>query len=148
MNHNISYISIVERTDERWHRSHIILHSGQWHLADFKTREQLDMFARLLGFTYVLCEDQESDLYGRYQEYAISHQFTEPLGYGGFWHYTDLPKDAKPFIALSNGHLVTCYFTNDGQTIAIYRPNPNAKEVYHPFTAEDHRTYQSIYGSY
>lgn len=49
-----------------------------------------------------------------------------------FWHKFDLPKNCKSFIGLENGRYVTCYYTDiDGYRV-IFKPNPNAKEVYKP----------------
>ncbi len=49
-----------------------------------------------------------------------------------FWHKFDLPQGAKQFIGLENGQYVTCYYADiDGWRI-VYKPNPNAKEVYKP----------------
>lgn len=59
-----------------------------------------------------------------------------------------LPEGAKPIKALSNGSIVTCYFINDGKTIWIYRPNPNAHDVYKPMDLSDHLAHRRIYGSY
>ena len=50
-----------------------------------------------------------------------------------FWHKNDVPRNAKSFIGLSNGSYVDCYYADiDGWRI-IYKPNPNAKEVYKPY---------------
>lgn len=56
---------------------------------------------------------------------------------GGFWKLSDIPENAKPFKALSNGSIVNCFFLNNGETIHIYRPNPNAKEVYKPLALKE-----------
>lgn len=146
---NNDYISIVEKTDERYHRSHVILHQGGtfFHVASFDTVEQLDFFAQTVGFTYSLVEERESELFGLYQEYSIDRKFDNRCG-GGFWKLEQIPAGAKPIKALSNGSIVTCYYTNDGETIKIHRPNPNAKEVYKPLAIPQHIEHQRIYGCY
>lgn len=143
-------LSVVERTDERVHRSHIIIHSisGMWIVAEFDTVEQLDFFAQTLGFTYTAENWHDSERCGIWREYRLSHQIIDQVFGGGFWSLDDLPEDAKPIKALSNGSIVTCYFTNDGETIRIYRPNPNAKNVYRPLSIEDHIAHRRIYGCY
>ena len=79
--------------------------------------------------------------------YSMSHKINDFCG-GGFWKLSDLPEGAKPFKALSNGSIVTCYFLNDGKEITIYRPNPNAKEVYQPLELKEHIAHRKIYGTY
>lgn len=142
------YISMVEKTDARYHRSEIILHRPDlFYEAEFKRMEQLVEFSRMMGFTFKLRRDEPSVMYGRYQEFDLSHEFDDKIG-GGFWKLDDLPEGARPFLGLSNGSIVTCYFVNDGQTITIYRPNPNAKVVYHPLTTMEHIGHQARFGVY
>ncbi len=77
----------------------------------------------------------------------MSHNIVAEVG-GGFWSLEDIPKNAKPIKALSNGSLVTCYFINDGKTITFYRPNPNAKTLYIPTEINEHINHQKEYGCY
>ena len=141
---NPAYITTVERTDPQYHRSPVILHKNfEWHLGDFENMDQLDFLAQTLGFTYTMSEEQESERFGLYRRYEIDRRFNDNEG---FWNREDVPADAKPIKALANGSIVTCYFTNDGETITIYRPNPNAKEVYKPLPIQDHIAHVRIYG--
>lgn len=180
MENNYSYLSTVEKTDERYHRSPVILHKDhQWHFGDFANMDQLDTLAKTLGFTYELVEErpflmQKNNIY---REYKISHKLLESFS-GGFWKLDQLPDNAKPIKALSNGSIVTCYFTNDGESITMYRPNPNATEenknryrtveeyenavknriyypnsldfdaVYKPLPLDQHIAHYKTYGSY
>lgn len=41
-----------------------------------------------------------------------------------FWSLDEVPENARR---------VDCYITDDGQTATVYRPNPNAKNVYIPY---------------
>lgn len=50
-------------------------------------------------------------------------------------HLNDYALQEAPF---GRNDIVDCYFLNDGETIHIYRPNPNAKEVYKPLSLKDH----------
>ena len=50
-----------------------------------------------------------------------------------FWNLDDVPESARRFVSLCNGEYVDCYITDDGQTVTVYRPNPNAKNVYIPY---------------
>lgn len=51
-----------------------------------------------------------------------------------FWHKSELPKNAKPFIGLSNGSYVDCYYADIDGWRVVCIPNPNADEVYHPYS--------------
>ena len=142
-------MTIAERTDEQYHRSHIIIREtdGHWHAAEFDSVEQLDLFAQTLGFTYTAESWKETERFGILREYKLSHRI-EAQKCGGFWSLDELPEGAKPIKALSNGSIVTCYFTNDGETIRFYRPNPNAHAIYHPLSIEEHIVHRRIYGTY
>lgn len=175
----MAYITTVDKPHEQYHRSKAIIHSDyQSYLADFQSIKQLDLFAKTLGFTYDLVEERPflSDSTNIYRCYEMSHNIKN--GPYGFWKREDVPKDAKPIIALSNGSLVTCYFVNDGKDITIYRPNPNAtaenknryktqeeyekavsnrvhypnslefEAVYDPLTLAEHIEHCNIYGRY
>lgn len=143
---NKSYISTLDKIDEKYHRSHVILHKDcQWHLGDFDNMEQLQFLADTLGFEFELVEEKPWTTGGTYRKYSMNHKIDSN---GGFWKREDVPAEAKPIKALSNGSIVTCYFTNDGETIRIYRPNPNAKEVYKPLSTELHIAHVKTYGCY
>lgn len=145
---NKYYISIVQKTDEQYHRSKIIIHKpSMFHFAEFENINQLELFSKMLGFTYELTEEKESERFGLYQEYSISHDIKDVCG-GGFWKVEDLPDGVKPFKALSNGSIVDCYFLNDSKNITIYRPNPNAKEIYKPLEIQEHIKHVKTYGLY
>lgn len=49
-----------------------------------------------------------------------------------FYHAADVPKEAKAYIGIVNAEYVQCYALDTGDSVEIYRPNPNAKEVYKP----------------
>lgn len=142
------YISTLDKIDEQYHRSHVIIHKDyQWHFGDFDNMEQLQLLADTLGFTYELEEEKAWFNGGTYRKYSMSHAIDSPCS-GGFWKREDVPAEAKPIKALSNGSIVTCYFTNDGKTIRFYRPNPNAKGVYNPLPVAEHIAHCKTYGTY
>ena len=109
--------------------------------------EQLQFLADTLGFEFELVEEKAWPNGGTYRKYSMNRKIDSPYN-GGFWKREDVPADAKPIKALSNGSIVTCYFTNDGETIKFYRPNPNAKEVYKPLSTELHIAHVKTYGCY
>ena len=142
-------MTIVEKTHERLHRSPIIIRDTDslYICAEFDSVEQLDFLAQTVGFTYTAESWMDTEYCGIWREYRLSHRIERDY-FGGFWSLDEIPEGAKPIKALSNGSIVTCYFTNDGETIRFYRPNPNAKQVYHPLTVEEHIAHRRIYGSY
>jgi hypothetical protein len=142
------YISTLDKIDEQYHRSHVILHKDyQWHFGDFDNMEQLQFLADTLGFEFELVEEKAWPAGGTYRKYAMNRKIDSPCS-GGFWKREDVPAEAKPIKALSNGSIVTCYFTNDGETIRFYRPNPNAKGVYKPLELSEHIAHCKTYGTY
>ncbi len=115
-----------------------------FHLCTFNSVKQLKAFAKAVGgFTW----KKHIDIYGRKDNtWELSHKFINNVFY--FWKKEDLPPEAKPIKLLSNGLIVDGYYTNDGETIAFYRPNPNAKEIYKPLSVKDHIAFQREYGVY
>jgi hypothetical protein len=99
----------------------------------------------MMGFTYTQRKSKPSRRFGWYREYDLDCKFVEGKG---FWKLDEMHEGARPFLGLSNGSVVTCYFTNDGETITIYRPNPNAHEVYQPLPLEEHIKHQMRFGLY
>lgn len=175
----MAYITTLDKPHEQYHRSKVIIHRDyQFHLADFDNIKQLDLFAGKLGFTYNLVEEKPflGDNTNIYRRYEMSHNVKNESCC--FWKREDVPKDAKPIKALSNGSIVTCYFVNDGKNITIYRPNPNAtvenknryktkeeyekavsnrvhypnslefEAVYDPLPLAEHIKHHKIYGTY
>lgn len=145
-----NYISYLEYPDSGYHRSHWILHEERcgFYKAEFESKEQLDFFAKTLGFTYELVEESawRGNENNTYREYRMSKNIVEHRP--GFWKLEDLPEGVKPIKALSNGSIVTCYYRSLDDVIEFYRPNPNAKEVYQPLNTELHIAHRKIYGSY
>lgn len=143
----MNFISMLDGIDDRYHRSHIIIHVGNHYFAEFDTIDQLEFFAKTLGFNYEMVEERLwRDTEMIWRKYSMSHEINNNNGY--FWKLADIPENAKPIKALSNGSIVTCYFVNDGKTINFYRPNPNAKEVYKPLSIDDYIAHRRIYGLY
>lgn len=60
--------------------------------------------------------------------YRVKESFQNFL----FWYKRDVPKGCKSILLMSNGSIVKGYWRRYGNTIEIYRPNPNAWEVYNP----------------
>lgn len=81
--------------------------------------EHAQRLAEYLGFDWTACDHDPNHL-------QLSHNFAD----AHFWDLAEIPEGAKPIRAYSNGRPCNCYAYNDGFTITIYRPNPNATAVY------------------
>ena len=146
-------IFIYKKIDEK-NRYKIVLwradeYKYMYHLASFSNVEQLEMFLQRMGVTYTYEKtlnegDEENEIKIYKTNYAILDARVP------FWRLEDLPKNAIKFKALSNGEIVDCYFKKfkRTKTIYIYRPNPNAKEIYNPLPLQEHRAFKLLYGTY
>ena len=116
----------------------IVLHKNWgYHLGRFPSMEKLYEFMEFAGIKMgELIEERHEGKAGMYRQWLV-----EPIELDdrGFSDLSVIPEDAKPFTGLSNGLLVTCYLYNDGETLHIYRPNPNNKDIYKPLSTEEHR---------
>lgn len=140
------YLTTRTKTND-YHRSHFIIHFNyQFNFAEFATGEQFDFFCETLGIHHTrqteYKEDSRDDAI--YQRFEMDRQIEDT----SFWNTDELPDGAKPIKALSNGHIVTCYYYNDGKVVHFYRPNPNAKNVYKPLPTNEHIAHKRIYGVY
>jgi hypothetical protein len=103
---------------------------------------------RQVGQSWEECEPYTIEYYTLSHDFDVD-AFCHDTQWGkcrGFWSLDELPSGVVPFIGLSNGSLVTCYAANDGEKISLYRPNPNAKEVYKPMTTAEHIAYVRKHG--
>ena len=133
MYNTILEISIVEDLKKynamqapHQYRDHkIIIHDGSWHFSRMDTREQLYDFCKLLGIE--ITEKINDD--GLFSYYRTNTTLTD-MNNLTFWDLSDVPTNATKIKGLSNGAIVDCYFLRDGDNLTIYRPNPNAKNVY------------------
>ena len=113
-----------------------ILHNGfMWHLGRFPEFEKLKAFMDLAGLKMKLEETKHCKRGGEFKRWSIDCDLDD---HNHFWSLSELPREVKPFMGMSNGSLVTCYLYNDGKCLHIYRPNPNAKEVYKPLPLDEH----------
>lgn len=99
----------------------VIMQDFMYIFKEFYTIKAFKEWADYVGLTY------RKDDSGQY----YANQF---LRSKYFWKLEELPEGCKPVEDLSNGSKVRCFAHNDGETLTIYRPNPNAKDVYIPMT--------------
>lgn len=121
------------------YKNPVILHKNwEWHLGRFPNMEKLNDFLTFAGLKLGnLVKEENKGECGMFRMWEIDSKIDDC----GFTNLADLPKESKPFIGLSNGRLVTCYLWNDGNTLHIYRPNPNIKDIYNPLSIEEHIAY-------
>lgn len=142
------YITTVERVSQEFHRSPVIIHDGwQWYFAEFYNMEQLQDFLDFAGLEIKLEEEKEDYILGcgMWRRYSVNRKLDSDAN-GGFWTLSEIPEGAKKIKGLSNGSIVDCYILNDGETLHVYRPNPNAKEVYKPLSISEHIAYERLHG--
>lgn len=145
------YITTIENVDPERHRSPIIIHDGwQWHFAKFNNWEQLERFLNFAGLEIELEEEKQwvfNPKCGKWRKYAVNRKLDDTCN-GGFWSLSEIPEGAKKIKGHSNGSIVDCYIFNDGETLHVYRPNPNAKEVYKPLGLNEHIKYMQEHGGF
>lgn len=142
------YITTIEKVDSENHRSPIIIHdSWEWYFAEFNNQEQLQAFLDFAGLEIKLEEEKpySKPECGIWRKYSVNRKLDDSHN-GGFWKLSDLPEGVKKIKGYSNGSIVDCYVLNDGETLHVYRPNPNAKEVYKPLSIEEHIKYKRDHG--
>lgn len=81
--------------------------------------------------------------YGKVLDYYINDVEIEEKS---FWHQEDIPKNAIQFKDLCNGSYVDCYYVHSENKSEIFKPNPNAKDVYIPLSLEEHLEYSRVNG--
>lgn len=114
----------------------IIIHDGwQWHIGSVKNEEQLKDLLNFLEIEITGIQSQvEYETTGKITYYNLSKNINSPCD-GGYWNLEQLEEMSKgeklkKIKGLSNGSIVDCYIGIGENIINVYRPNPNAKEVY------------------
>ena len=105
-----------------------IIHNDSWHFSKGDNKN-LKPFLKELGIEPILIDDT-----GNVKYYRTYTHLKERY----FWGLSELPEGAKKIKGYSNGSIVDCYYLNDGKTLNIYRPNPNAKNVYNEMNLDGH----------
>lgn len=111
-----------------------------FHFASFGTLEKASRFLKRFGITLTLERTFSNGMI------FTCNKVFEDAGY--FWKKSELPKNVKPIKALSNGSIVDCFYKETKDKVIFYRPNPNAKNVYHPLPLKEHIEYQKQNGTF
>ena len=137
-------------TYERDYKIAVKMHNDTFfNIASFDNMEQFEIYRKTLGFKINLVGTINENTENEVKIYRTNYKIID-YHCGGFWKLEEVPERAKPFKALSNGSIVTCYYYKNckDNTIVIYRPNPNAEKVYKPLSVDEHIAHQKIYGCY
>ena len=144
-----TYIVISERPT-RGNRERIIMHDNwQWHIGKIRNEQDLQEVLDFLEIELTTVEfEKDWEDEGKTIAYNLSKYINNPYS-GGFWNMEQLKEVSKgerlkKFKGLSNGSIVDCYIGIDDNTniVNIYRPNPNAKEVYKNMELQDEMNYR------
>ena len=118
-----------------------ILMKGMYSYTAFRTDKGLNDFIKRTGANFIKHNEVMTADHGKVQCFVAENiEIQEKL----FWKMEDIPEDAVKHTDLSNGSLVDCYYTNENNIYTVYRPNPNAKDVYKPMDLKQHLEYISI----
>ena len=113
---------------------HIITKDSYAYIA-FRTDKGVNDFIVRSGAEFTKQSENDSIEYGKTESF-IAKNIT--LLEQSFWEIADIPENAQLYKDLSNGSLVDCYYTKENDVYTVYRPNPNAKNVYKPMEIEQH----------
>lgn len=110
--------------------------SGVYGYDGFKTdKEFSDWLTRMNLTTTQIDGSTDTDEWGYF---TIGGFIIERL----FWDLSEIPIKADMFVGLSNGSEVHCFsLPVDGGTL-VWRPNPNAKEVYRGFSIAEYAKFK------
>lgn len=125
----------------------IILHDGwEWHMGNIQNKEQLNGFLNFFNIELTnVIHEVEHDTTGKIIFYNLSKNIKNDNRY--FWSMEQLKEfsngaELKKVKGLSNGSVVDCYAEIREDEVIIYRPNPNAKEVYKEMNHQDELNYR------
>ena len=134
---SISIREKVKNSDYKY-----IITKGACAYCAFHTEKGFNQFIKIANLKLENPRIVESEECGKVFTYIIDAEIIET----SFWDSTDIPVGANKFKGLSNGSYVDCYYVHTDNGSIIFRPNPNAKEVYKPLTLQEHLAYSRVNG--
>ena len=129
------WLTSYEKNKDQY--KHIITKDSYSYIA-FRTDKGLHDFIARSGAEFIKLSDNESLQHGKSQSFIAKNI---SLIEEHFWKIDEIPANAELYKDLSNGSLVDCYYTKENDIYTVYRPNPNAKNVYKPMEIEQHIHY-------
>lgn len=142
MNKKYMFVEVLEKEDEYGYK-YIVKNMSLSYTA-FKTRKGFENFLKRSGLKLKFSSSKSNKKYGEIKFYYGNCEGN--IIECSFWKKEEIPNGSIMFKGFSNGNLVDCYYCKHGDDNYIYRPNPNAKEVYKPLDIEEHIEYQKING--
>jgi hypothetical protein len=148
-----AYITVSEYTSDGVdvppcfrRKKNIILHRNhQWHMGNINNRNELNDFLKFFEITLEKIGESYNEYWGKTERFRPSKDIVE---HGkGYWTLEQLQEFAagrklKKVKGMSNGSLVDCYIGIGENNIEVYRPNPNAKNVYIPMELKKSISYK------
>ena len=135
-------LSIIIREKVEGSEYKYLIKKGMYAYTAFHTEKGFNQFLEIANIKLNEPRIIESEKHGKLYSYLIDSEIDEIL----FWELEEVPKEAKKFKGLSNGSYVDCYYIHTENGAKIFRPNPNAKEVYKPLSLDEHIKYSKING--
>ena len=111
--------------------------SGIYGYEGFETQKKLDAWLSRLGLKAILV-DEIKDENKEYALFTIEGQIVERL----FWDLSEIPVNADMFVGRSNGTEVHCFSLKTDFGAIVWRPNPNAKQVYRKFSLQEYAKFK------
>jgi hypothetical protein len=133
---------IVEKPNFMVHGDYSYLISDMYAYTAFKTQKGYESWLKRSNVKTELIEEFESEEHGKTEIYKIHGAIEER----SFYKLEEIPNGATKYKDLSNGRLVDCYYIHTENGCIVYRPNPNAKDVYKPLPLDEHIAYMRING--
>ena len=93
----------------------------------FKTDSEFNNFLKIFNLSII---KSSIKVYGDKGNRFVCCRLKGKYKVVSFWHKSDIPENAKSFMGLSNGFYKTCYYADIDGWRVIFKPNPNAKQVY------------------
>lgn len=104
-------------------------------------------FLNFLKIANINLENEEPRVFETKENGKVSTYFLDTnIVEKSFWANEELPEGAKCFKGLSNGSYVDCYYVHTEDGAVIFRPNPNAKNVYKPLSLDEHIAFSRVNG--
>lgn len=129
-------LSIIYTETEQDCGYHYIIQQNCQSFSAYKTKKWFDDFIERHNIELTI-SDQYKD---KYNKQVIIYKSDRTINNSYFTAISQVPTDAIKYTDLCNGSLVDCYYTHD----AIYRPNPNCKNIYIPLEIKEHIAFRNI----
>lgn len=136
-------MTYVEKPNLKLHGGYNYLVScGAYGYVAFKTKKGFDSWLERCNLTLHLLEEKATSQYGVMKHYRVAGEVTEQY----IWNLSELPAGAAKFKGLCNGSLVDCYYLQRANGVLVFLPNPNAKDIYKPYSLKERIEYMRVYG--